>query len=484
MAKQFGFNPSSWFNNIFFGKEGNDYVYTLTNPNLGDMISALRGGYSEANMMLLVQTLPEFFFVINAVASRVKNGVFRLVDKDGNKVEDNPLWNKIVREGPNWMFDFDSFIWHSVAHRLVTGNRYGFSYVPSTLKRKHSNIQALWLIPPHYTMIIMKAQRPSYLTTTKSEDYIDHYHYTGGDAMSDLTPDSVVHEVFMKMGDATDIVTGKGISPFKAGEKPLANLGAVYIARNTIYVKQGPLGAIVSGAKDAAGATALSPEDKKEAISDLQNRFGINGQQSPFAFTSQPLSYIKMGSSINELEPFKETEASCAALCAIIGIPSVLMPRGSDAKFMNLDIAERNFYENVIFAEGEAMCNFLTKMGMFGEIGCHVEVSFDHVTCLQDDALKFGQAFQANAEASMALYDDGIITLNEVRNQVGHDPVENGDDYVVQDANGESREGEDIELDDDPAETPAKRKKTGAVKLYNGKKTAKKKFNYFASPKK
>ena len=305
-------------------------------------------------MITLLQAIPEFFFPVNAVCSRVMNGVYKLVDADGNEITNNKLWNKMINEGPNWQFSFQSFIWHAVMYRNVPGNRYGFAYIPSSLPVKHKNIEALWLLPSHYVDIRMKMPRPSYLVTLKPEDYIQEYRYNGGDTMSNIPPEYVVHDIWMKVGDSSDIITGKGVSPFRTAEYPLSNLIAVYSARNVIYVKRGPLGAIVSAASDRTGTVALTPEEKTEAVNDLLNRHGFGRNQSPFAFTNQPIDYKKFGSTIKELEPFKETYASAAALCGILGVPTSLMPKDSEAKFSNLDIAERNLYENVIIPDRPA----------------------------------------------------------------------------------------------------------------------------------
>ena len=432
MAKQFGFNPSSFFSNIFYFQQGKENVYLLTDPNLGNMLSVFTGGYSESNMMVLAQSLPELHFVVNAVASRVKNGKYKLVDDTtGEEITDNKLWNKIKKQ-PNWQYTFDEFIWHAVFDRLVTGNRYGFSYCSGMtmgVKPTHKNIEALWLIPPHYTFIVPKTPRPSYLTTLTADEYIQHFHYTGGDSMMDIIPQYITHDIYMKVGDATDIVTCKGVSPFKAAEYPLSNLVAVYSARNVIYVKRGALGMMVSKKSDMGGNIALTPEEKKEAQKDMQERYGVTGNKNPVGITSQPLDYIKMGASIQELEPFKETEASCAALCGIIQVPIALMPKGSDAKFLNLDIAERNIYENVIFAEAESICAFFTKMGHFADIKAHVEVSFDHISALQDDALKFAQAALATGQAAIELVNAGMITVNEGREMIDREAVQGGDEF-------------------------------------------------------
>lgn len=427
--KSFNFNPSSWFNNVFYEKVGENHYYSLTDPSFGEMMSVFNGGYSEANMMMLLQTIPEFFFPVNAVCSRVMNGVYKLVDKDGNEITDNKLWNKMINEGPNWQFTLESFIWHAVMYRMVPGNRYGFAYIPSSLPVKHKNIEALWLLPSHYVDIRMKMPRPSYLVTLKPEDYIQEYRYNGGDTMSNIPPEYVVHDIWMKVGDSSDIITGKGVSPFRTAEYPLSNLIAVYSARNVIYVKRGPLGAIVSAASDRTGTVALTPEEKTEAVNDLLNRHGFGRNQSPFAFTNQPIDYKKFGSTIKELEPFKETYASAAALCGILGVPTSLMPKDSEAKFSNLDIAERNLYENVIIPEADDVCKFLTNLGRFSEVEAKVVVSFDHVTCLQDDSAKQAQAFKNNVDGAQTLYENGHITQNEVRERAGYEAVAGGDVY-------------------------------------------------------
>lgn len=463
MSKSGFFNPTSWFDNIYFSQKGKDYVYSLTDPNLGSLISAFNGGYSEANMMVLFQSIPELFFPVNAIASRVKNGIYKLVDDKGEEVTDNKLWNQIL-QGPNWEFSFSDFIWHAVMYKLVTGNRYGYAYVPSSMPVKHKNIQALWMIPSHYVNVEMKLPRPSYLNTLSAADYVKSYIYYGGDMSQELTPETVVHEIYMKVGDATDIITGKGVSPFKAAEYPLSNIIAVYSARNVIYVKRGPLGAIVSAAKDASGTVAFTPKQKQEVVDDLTRRYGLGQNQSPFAVTNQPVDYKKFGSTIQELEPFRETEASAAALCGCVGVPMALMPKGQDAKFTNLDIAERNLYENVIIAEADDFCQFITRLGRFGEVGCKVVVSFEHVAALQDDKLKNAQAFSANANAGMALYKSGIITENELRARIDYEAIEGGDDFATP---------------VDPAGAPAGTAKPKSAKKLFGTKQKFKKQNCF-----
>jgi hypothetical protein len=425
------YNPASWFNNVSFQKKGKDYVYLLTNNGLGEFISCFNGGYSEANMMTMFEAVPEFAAVIDAVASRVKNGTYKLVDKKtGEEIEENKLWNKISTQ-PNWQFTFKDMLYHAIVYKYCTGNLYGFSYIPETLTIKHANIMAVWLLPAHYVWIKMKAPRPSYLTTLEAKEFIDLYQYNGGDSMSQIKPDYITHQVYLKVGNATDIVQGKGISPFKAAEYPLSNLIAVYKSRNAIYVKHGPLGFLVSKKSDVSGQIALTPDEKKQVRDDLMNDYGVTGgDKSLVGITAQPMEFIKTGANIQELEPFKETLADTAALAGVVGVPMALIPKTEESKFANLDIAERNFYDNKIIPEAEAMCDFLTKLGHFDEIGAKVVVTFDNIKALQDDEVKKAQAFNVTTQATTQLYDDGHITKNQLLEKLGYEGITGGDDYI------------------------------------------------------
>lgn len=492
---------TSWMDNAYIQKYANgDTFYTLTNPDLGNFVSVFNGGYSEQNMMVLFETMPELFFVVNTIATRVMTGIYSLQDKDGNVIEDNELWNQIIKK-PNWQYSFHSFGWHYEAYKLLTGNAYGFTYIPgmmsslddSKFKPTSKNIKAIHMLPSHYVWMEMKQPRPSHLMCLSSEDYIDHYNYNCGYPIPHIPPRFVTHIIHKKMGNLTDMVTNKGVSPLKAAERPLSNLVAVYTSRNVLQVQGGPRGAIVSRKSDGSGQVPLSPDEKEAVTNDVMRRHGTQRGQSPIIITDQPIDYIKMGATIAEMEPFKETRADLEAMCLIMNIPISLT---ADAKFSNLDISERNLYENVIFGEAHAFCSFLTELCRFDELGYTVKVNFDHITCLQDDAAKKAQAFNYNTQAATQLYDDGHITRNQLLNVVGEEPIEGGDDYIsdeerlyntTRNAPGSnpvaatSIDGQvDPEEGDEEQDKPKSfNSKLKAPKLFGNKKLNRKKLNFF-----
>jgi hypothetical protein len=279
------------------------------------------------------------------------------------------------------------------------------------------------------------------------------------------------------MGDLSDITQWKGRSPFRATLKNLHNLEAVYEARAKNYREGGPRGMWVNKSSDAGGNVPLSPGQKKEVEEEMMSTYGMGMGQRPFGFTNQPLAFFKTGSNIQELEPFKETEADAAALAGVNQIPMSLLP-GVQSKYSNLDIAERNLYEVKIFSEANALCHFITKLGCFDELGYKVMVNFDTVTCLQDDALKFAQAFQANADGSLALYQAKAITLNQLLKKIGFEAIDGGDDYLTED---ESIDTTNLTADQEKAVKKAMARLKKHPNILWGKPSKNKKQNCFVN---
>lgn len=408
------------------------YSYSLTDQNVSGALNALRGVYSEASLMALFMEIPEFFSIVKMIADRVSAGEYYLADKDGNEVTDNKLWNTI-RARPNWQVNLVSFIWMAVVFKYCTGNRYVYRYIPQGMKVRHDNIVSLWVLSSQFVNIKMLANRPNLLFTMKPADYIQHYDYSAIGQVMNIMPENIVHQFTCKLGNGTDLTSGKGSSIFRAAEYPLANLAAVYMARGKIYLEGGPRGLIISGKQDAVGSRMpLMPDEREQAEAQLFGKYGFGDGQRLMKLVDQPLDYVKVGSGIDELRPFEETLANTVALAGIAGVPMALIPKSSENKQTNLDVATRDFYYDTIIPEALDVCEMLTMAGLFGEIGLRVMVEFDDVPALQDDNLKESQAFKTNVEAATTLYNQGHITQNQLLDRIGLDEVDGGDDYLAE----------------------------------------------------
>ena len=410
-------------------KQGNHF-YKLTDRDLGDFRSCLVGGYSEANMITLFETIPEVFAPVDIIASRVQNGIFQLKKLSTDEVVyDNKKWNQLTAR-PNWRQTWESFVYAAVVYKYVCGNRYFYSYLPSTLKKKLENITALWLLPPQYTEPKIKHDRPTIFTATNTADVVDYYHVTIPGETDRISTELVYHDAFIHFS----LEGGnplKGIGPLRSDELPMSNLIAVYQARNVIYTKRGSLGFIVSKKEDADGPVPLTPGEKDNIREEMQGTYGVTGGRDIVGVTDVPVDFVRIAMSIEELQPFEETYSSAAAIYGSLGVPRSFIPTKDGPTYTNGPADERKLYQDVIIKNGKEICQILNKVLGLEEIGCYADVSYDHIEVLQEDKKARADVDKLKSETAILQYEKGLITKNQLLVAIGQQAVTGGDVYIT-----------------------------------------------------
>ena len=206
--------------------------------------------------------------------------------------------------------------------------------------------------------------------------------------------------------------------------KPISNLIAVYDARNIIYVKRGAIGVIVNKQKDEAGDVLMSPSQKEEIRKEYNETHGVVNGKYPVAIVNQPIDFIRMNLSIQELMPFEETLEDAIQIAAAFNIPSVLVPRKDQSTFSNQLTAENSFYSSTIIPEAKAFCAELTSFLGLEKSGVYLDVDFSHIAVMSAN-LKDKQETEAIiSDKCKKEFLSGIITLNDWRAQIGESKVD------------------------------------------------------------
>ncbi|MBS1988746.1 phage portal protein [Candidatus Dependentiae bacterium] len=386
--------------------------------DLGKYISCLSGGYAAANMIKLFESIPEVFAPIDTIAGAVCAAEWQLRRiKDDEVVYDNKVWNQLYNK-PNWKQDWKKLVYNAIVYKYVTGNRYIYAYVPETLTVKMANVVNLWLLPPQYTTTRIKPNRPNYLQATGASDLVEYYDFQAGRDRLKIAPENILHDAFVDInpavyenGIAADFL--EGVSPLIACHYPMSNLMAVYEARNVIYVKRGSLGFLVSKKGDASGLMALTKTEKEELLKDYHNTYGLKHGKSPIAITSLPVDFIRTGLSIQELEPFTETDASSDAIYAALRVPRELKPRSEGATYENQKQAKRGLFTNVAIPEAMQLAVLFSTILKLNDEGYYLYPSFDHVEDLQENKKEKSDVDWRNNETNRVRFQHGIITLDD-----------------------------------------------------------------------
>lgn len=382
---------------------------------------------ADQNFLTLFSTIPEVFFPIDYIASRVSSAEFVLKRyKDDSVVWDNAEFNAMISK-TNCLSDFRSTVYAHFVYLLATGNAYFRACVPDAFAQSklpvYKNCRNFWTLPPDIVEIQAKQQIPIF-GNAAIEDIIECYKLRlGVNGYEQINPKFVLHDKDCVEKYGSSFLNGR--SRLTALMGPMSNLLAVYSARNVIYTKQGGLGWIVSAKSDDAGTGVLTAEEKKALMDSYETTYGLGKNQMPYGISDVPISFIRTNLSISELQPFDETLADAVQIAGSYGIPAVLVPRKDQSTFSNQRTAEKTVYTSKVIPMAKNFAKALTAFLGYEQDGLYIDVDFHHVDCLQDGLKELEDVNKAKSDRALVEFKNGLITLNDVRARIGESRVEN-----------------------------------------------------------
>lgn len=382
---------------------------------------------STQSGMTLFHTVPEVFFPIDYIASRIAGAAFVVKkEKDDTVVWRNTYMNKILKN-PNEFQPFREFVYQHFVQKLATGNSFIRAAVPETF-RESSFFQwcnHFWVLPSEKVKIELtrNSHLPVFGIGTK-EDVIRSYRLMYLDkSLYEIPVWQVWHD---RDGDirwgATEFLRAE--SRLEALRKPISNVIAVYEARNIIYVKRGGVGFITNEKQDETGNVALSPSEKKDLLEEYNKTYGLGDGQSPVGFSNFKIGFVRTNLSISDLQPFDETLYDAITIAGAYGIPSVLVPRKDQSTFSNQATAEKSVYSSVVIPMCKAFCQEFGEFIGLLDKGLYLDCDFSHIDCLQDGMSVTEDVKKKINERCQAQFDRGLITLNDWRAQIGESEIE------------------------------------------------------------
>ena len=383
-----------------------------------------------SNFMELYHSVPEVFFPIDYIASRIAGATFLLKRiKDDSVVWNNKPMNAIMSQ-PNCLTTWTEFVYQHHVYKLATGNSYVRAAMSNAFKGadKYKYCSNFWVLPANYMNIepVLGSRVPVFGIAEK-EDLIRCYRLSyGANGCYDIPVFQIWHDRDGVPGyENSGSLFTKSRSRLESQLKPISNLIAVYEARNVIYVKRGGLGFIISRKQDETGTVAMTDKEKKDILGQVNDRYGIGKGQSPYGISDIPIDFIRTNLSIKELEPFEETLADAISIAGAYGIPAVLVPRKDQSTFSNQSTAEKAVYSSKIIPMAKQFCNDLSTFLGLTENGLYLEADFSDVDCLQNGRKEAEEVKTAINDRCRSQFECGLITLNDWRAQIGESQIDN-----------------------------------------------------------
>lgn len=379
----------------------------------------------SGNFIEAFETMGEVFFPVDFLASRIAGGNYQLkLAKDDSVVFNNEEMNRFF-SNPNPLFSFEDLVKMFFVYKYVTGNGF-WQASPSVGGIKPKELwkwcDTYWVLPSDQVVINSPMSIPLFQPSTK-EDIINSYRISTNSGLMDIDPSLVIHYKDINMRLNSSYL--KGRSRLETQRYPIANLVAVYEARNVIYVKRGALGLLISKKYDADGSLPLTDKEKRNIRKEWNDNYGLTNDRSQMSIVDVPTEFVRINMSIQELMPFEETLADAIQIAGIYGIPSVLIPRKDMAKYDNQDIAEISVYSNIVIPEARKFCRSMTSFLGLDKSGMYIDVDFSGVSVLQVRDKDMVEKRRIVSEKCQKEFVGGVLTLNDWRAQIGESKVGN-----------------------------------------------------------
>ncbi len=377
------------------------------------------------NFIELFKTIPEVFWPIDYIAKRISEAHFDLKRvADDSLVWCNRQGADTVLKRPNPLMTWRETVYQHFVYKLATGNAFFRAAMPETITADAIKFQwcsNYWSLPAH--LVRIKPMEYSYgvpmFGIASTEELIKGYVLDIG-AYSGLT--IPYYQVWHDRDGIPELTKGAGYlksdSRLLSVKRPIANLIAVYEARNVIYLKRGALGFVVAQKADETGTVALEPNEKDELRKQINSRYGVGEGQSPWALTDIPVNFVRTNLSISELQPFDETLEDAIKIASVFGIPSVLVPRKDQSTFNNQDAAEKSVYTSVIIPAAKRFCEALTSFLGLERKGFYIDCDFSDVACLQIGLKENEEVKKLVNERCLTQFNCGLISINDWRSQI------------------------------------------------------------------
>lgn len=337
--------------------------------------------YENSKAYELACTIAEIFIPIDAIADRAASIEYKIRNKK-TKEDYEPQGNlKRLVENPNPLSRMSDIVYQSVFSELSDGNSYIYTKTPDSIKNPTiDNISNIWVLRPNVTKPVLLKEISNPFLMKDKKDFIKYYK-TFFLIKHDIEPRYILHRTVLGLDE-----NGCGLSPLSRVGKNINNILAVYQARFNVYAKNGN-GGILSKAPSSSNGSiqdALDPASRDEILSDLNNRNGITGNKNFIGISAIPLQFIKTLGTIQELQPFEETEENAIKIAGVYGVNKELIPRKGSSTFTNQNDAEKGLWQNVVKSICEDKAKDLNKVFYLPE-ELEFYPDFSKVESLQED---------------------------------------------------------------------------------------------------
>lgn len=325
--------------------------------------------------------IPELRTVINRRALMMSGAVPKLVDMDGNEIDDHQwVYDLISKPNPTQSWS-DCMYMIAVNDGLFNNS---FAYCP---KRSFDIRNLLVPLPTPKIKINLSGK---FLDQMDAGGLIDGFEFWYDDQkMETIELDDML---YFNTPDGINLVNTE--NRIKTLKYPLSNIKAQYHKRNVLLENMSALGVLSSRQSDMGGALPMTPEEKQQ----IQNDW-IKRNKDQLVITEADVNWTPMSYPTKDLMLFEELTEDKMALIDAFGLSYHIFSQSKGSTFANVKEGMRMTYQDTIIPETEQMYATLSHQLGLVDQGLLIIPDFSHIAVLQDDESMKATALNTRADA-------------------------------------------------------------------------------------
>lgn len=338
----------------------------------------------------LYLTIPELRTVINKRALMMSGAIPKLVDMDGNVVDDHAwVFDLIAKPNPTQS-------WSDVMYSLAVNDglfNNSFAYCP---KRSFDFRNLMVPLPASQIKIKLSGKMLDQLDTGGMIDNFEFWY--DGDKYEVIEIDDMV---YLNTPDGIDLINPA--NRIQTLKYPLSNIQASYHKRNVLLENMSAIGILSSRQSDMGGALPIDPAEKEKIQKDW-----IKRQRDQIVISESDVQWTPMSYPTKDLMLFEELTEDKMALIDAYGLSYYLFSQSKGATFSNVKDGMRMTYQDTIIPETEQMYATISHQLGLTDNGLMLVPDFSHIAVLQVDENQKANAMNTRADAVNKIITAGV----------------------------------------------------------------------------
>lgn len=317
---------------------------------------------------------------------------------DDEKLEQHPLLDLLAHpHGLDNITGTASLIEQIVSYYVLSGNSYLTALRPTT--RKGPPVE-LWVQQPGRMRILPAA-----------DGTVATYRYTVSGKSYDFDPADVLHwKSFSPLDD------WYGLSPVGVAARIVDQMNSANDWNTALMQNMArPSGFLTS-------PTQLSDPQFERLQAELKAKYASAKNAGKPGLLEGGMTWQQVGMAPTDLDWLEGKKTNVREIAVVLGVPSELLGDSTNKTYSNYGEARKSFYTETVLPLMDVLRDLFNAwlVPMYADPSLHLDYDRDDIEALQEDRALVWTRAQTS-------YAGGLLTLNEARDLLGYDALDDGD---------------------------------------------------------